>query len=431
MDKEDQLSFDFETNQPVSEKETEKQTEENSPFFEEYTQETTFHLPTVEEKEGESSEGNLVTENIEPEVIEEDLDETQPCEADEELMSEKADFAPPENVDYSSTEIEIPTDFETKTAKELLPQQPEVDLNNFGDTQPVEIDPSQLPGKEEFAPPKNVDYGNSEEAPAAPVAAEPVKEFKATKKIEKNPLFKPHNMKRAILGWLLTQKPSGVGVHVPTRVSKYCADVAAFWSSPAKKRLLQPSKTAIVEIRRTREQCWPDCSRKEELLPLLIEQKELKNSLETEIRQKEPELKDTDNLFPEYEFWRYSESKNRKYRHCLKQIESIEHALYKGSRFEQIRRAHVADFLYLAVPEGTVDPKELADGWGLVNIKNDLTAIIIKEAETWNCPIPNRLHLAQNIAASSRDALFFSFGVRSGKGGNALFSPIPRRRRKK
>lgn len=250
-------------------------------------------------------------------------------------------------------------------------------------------------------------------------------------KSQQSNLLKPHNMKRAILGWLLTQKPSGIGIHVPTRVSKYCADVAAFWSSPAKKRLMQPKKTVIVEIRRTREHCWPDCSRQEELLPLLIEQKDLRASLEEEIRQNEPELKDTDNLFPEYETWRYSESKNRKYRRCLNQIEKIEHALYQGSRFEQIRRAHVADFLYLAVPEGTVNPKELADGWGLINVKSDLTVTLVKEAETWNCPIPNRLHLAQNIASSSKDALAFSFGVKSGKNGQVYFSPVPRRRRPK
>ncbi|MBN1865376.1 MAG: hypothetical protein JW808_10780 [Victivallales bacterium] len=236
------------------------------------------------------------------------------------------------------------------------------------------------------------------------------------------------DLKRAVLAWLLPQSPSGVGLRVPTRVSRFRADMAAFWSLPAKKRLLQPVRTLIVETRLDRDDCWPDCSRQEELLPLLVVQKELKLAIEAEIRAKEPSLRDSDTLFTEFESWRYSESRNRRYRSCLKKIEELERALYNGSRFEQIRRAHVADYLYLAVPEGTVKPHELADGWGLINITPDLEAKVARQAESWNCQVANRLHLAQQIAASSRDALFFSMGLRAGKDGEVLYSPPPRRR---
>lgn len=422
MDKDDQLSFEFDEAMPFG------MDHENAKKTKEDIDDQDFPLPAVaEEPEEEQKETDS-----EMEVPFDDMEPTQPVEAYTEVLVNKEEFAPPKDVDYSSAEIPTPNPEEPQTVKALLPSQPEVDPQNFGDTQPVEFDPQQMPEKEEFAPPKNVNYEKANIP--TPMPAEetvPKQQYQAQKADDPSKFFKPHNMKRAILGWLLPQNPSGVGSSVPTRISKYCADIAAFWSSPAKKRLMQPDKTVIVEIRRTREQCWPDCSRQEELLPLLIEQKELRTSLEVEIRQDEPELRDTDNLFPEYETWRYSESNNRKYRHCLNQIERIEHALYKGSRFEQIRRAHVADFLYLAVPEGTVDPKELADGWGLINVTKDLTATVVKEAETWNCPLANRLHLAQNIAASSRDALFFSFGVRAEKSGQVLFSPIPKRRRNK
>lgn len=243
--------------------------------------------------------------------------------------------------------------------------------------------------------------------------------------------LKPLQMKRAILAWLVPQKPSAVALTVPTRVSKYCADVAAFWSSPGKKRLMHPDKTLIVEIRRSREQCWPDCSRQEELLPLLREKKGKKASLETEIRKNEPELRETDTLFPEYESWDYKSSKNKNYQRCLRQLEDIEHALYKGSRFEQIRRAHVADYLYLAVPTGTVLPNELADGWGLININADMTTEVIKEAESWECPEMNKLHLIQHIATGSRKSLLFANGVNELSNGKVSFSPIPKKRRKK
>ena len=245
------------------------------------------------------------------------------------------------------------------------------------------------------------------------------------------PELKPSDMKRAILAWLIPNKPSGIALNVPTRVSKYRADVAAFWSSPAKKRLMSPEKTVIVEIRKSREQCWPDCSKQEEMLPLLIQKKEEKSSLETLLRETEPELKDTDTLFPEYESWDYKRTKNRKYHKCLKELESIEHALYKGSRFEQIRRAHVADYLYLAVPAGTVNKNELADGWGLININPDMTTEVIKEADKWECPVQNKLHLIQNIASSCRKSILFSLGVNELPGGKIALSRIPRKRRGK
>ena len=248
---------------------------------------------------------------------------------------------------------------------------------------------------------------------------------------EEESMLKPREMKRAILAWLIPQKPSGMALNVPTRVSKYCADIAAFWSSPAKKRLLAPTKTLIVEIRKSREQCWPDCSRQEELLPLLLGKKEEKASIEAVLRREEPELKDEDTLFPEFESWNYKLTKKRKYHKCLKQLEEIEHALYKGSRFEQIRRAHVADYLYLAVPTGTVQPNELADGWGLININPDMTTKVVKEADKWECPIQNKLHLIQHIAAGCKKSLLFSLGVNELANGKSSFTPIPKKRRAK
>lgn len=383
MDNEKQLSFDFGDTQPVYQ----------------------------EEKEPE------IPENFESEIIE----DLSPAYEETPVFNEE----PPEDIPIENTV-----------------QNRELDPADFGDTQPVSFHSADSGFSEDLSSSEDVLYTQDEHSTVPEQIEEPppihsfgktelAKVKKPRKSVDPDSPFKPQNMKRAILGWLLSLKPSGAGICVPTRVSKFCADVAAFWSSPGKKRLMQPTRTVIVEIRRTREQCWPDCSRQEELLPLLIEQKELRRSLETEIRKTEPELKDSDTLFPEYESWRYAESKNRNYRHCLRQIEKIEHALYEGSRFEQIRRAHVADFLYLAVPEGTVNPNELADGWGLINIKSDLSAQLVKEAESWNCPVANRLHLAQNIAASSRDTLFFAFGIRAGKDGKPKFSPIPKRRRNK
>ncbi len=242
--------------------------------------------------------------------------------------------------------------------------------------------------------------------------------------------YKPLELKRAALGWLVTQKPDAIGVMVPTRISKYCADIAAFWSVGKRGKLL-PKKTLIIETRNNREECWPDCSRHEGLLNQLKEAKELKREIEAKIRRNEPGLKDTDNLFNEYESWRYKESKNREYHRCLKEIDKLERAVYNGSFFEQLRRAEVADYLYLAVPEDTVHADELADSWGLIYVKPDLSAELVKTAEFWDCPVERKMHLAQNIAITCRKSILFSMGIREGASSIPFFTPIPHRRRGK
>ena len=241
------------------------------------------------------------------------------------------------------------------------------------------------------------------------------------------------DMKRAATAWLLQEKPNCIGLMVPTKISKFQADIAAFWSKPVRKKgkkILFPVKTSIIEVRYNREDCWPDFTKKEELLPLLKQEKSNKKDLEGQIRETEPELRLDDNLFPEYENWEYSQSSNKEYHQCKEVISELEYSLYNGSKFERIRRSEVADFLYLAVPNGAVHPHELADGWGLLYINKDMSVELVREAETWNCPIENKVHLVQNIASSNLKNVMFANGINTDKDGDTYFTKIPKRRRK-
>ncbi len=234
---------------------------------------------------------------------------------------------------------------------------------------------------------------------------------------------------QAVLSWLLGRNPSGYAFGVPTRMMKYQADLAAFWSSPRKK-LLQPDVTMIIEMRTDRDNCWPDCGNHDELLELLREARLRQTAMEEDIRRKEPSLRDTDTLFAEFQRWDYSKSTDAEYHKCRRQVEKLEHALYKGSRFEQLRQAHVADFHYLAVPEGTVLETELAYGWGLLHIGETGLVKVVREAMWRDCPEPNRMHLIQNIAATATRDVMFARGVKVEKCGNIVFTSPPRRRRK-
>ena len=241
----------------------------------------------------------------------------------------------------------------------------------------------------------------------------------------------PQNLKRAALAFLAALNPTGLAMSVPTRLKKFQADAAAFWSEPAggRKGILRVVQTAVVETS-FENIISMDCSNQRELTALLSAAKLERCNLEAEIRRTEPGLKETDTLFADFDSWDYKKSANKAYRQCLKRIDELEYALYHGSRLDRMRAAKTASQLYLAVPENTVKPDEIADSWGLVYVMPDLTFRLVKEPETWNCPEENMTHLAQNIAASALRDVLFSNGIYSDRNTSAPYlGPVPHRRR--
>ena len=258
--------------------------------------------------------------------------------------------------------------------------------------------------------------------------ADPVIPPPPRKSARKSSQYTPKDLQRAVLAWLASLAPTAAAVRVPTRLAKFRADAAAFWSSPRKKRLLLPERTVVVEARATRASCWPECSGSEGIVPELRRVHKWREELETEIRRNEPWLLDSDVLFPEIEYWNYSGTKNPEYAKCIARIRNYEQALYRGSRFERIQRANVANELYLAVPEGMILPDELADGWGLLYIGKKFSVTVVRKAPVRECPQENMLHLSQNIAASSLADVLFAHGIYLGVNGNTSFRRMPRRR---
>lgn len=245
------------------------------------------------------------------------------------------------------------------------------------------------------------------------------------------------HIQRAVLRWLedRAEPPTGLAGDVVTRVSRLRADVAAFWSVPSRnphdegpQRIMQPSRTLIVQCHAERDECWPDCMRSAEILPQLKAAKAELAQLQETIRREEPRLRDNNSLFEEYAEWRYEKSANPRYHAVRQAIDKLEHGLYHGTKFERIRQAQVADHLFLAVPAGLVDPAELADGWGLLWVEPDLTVREMVPAEARDCLPGNRLHLVQNLAAACREHTLLAHGVSRQKEGVVFVRPLVRRR---
>jgi len=101
----------------------------------------------------------------------------------------------------------------------------------------------------------------------------------------------------------------------------------------------------------------------------------------------------------------------------------------KQLSFKDMRRASLADYLYLAVPTDSVHPYEVADGWGLLYINKNLEVKLVKEPELWDCHIENKFHLVQNISSASLKNTLFTNGINMSKEGKLTFVRLPRRRR--
>ncbi len=245
-------------------------------------------------------------------------------------------------------------------------------------------------------------------------------------------------LERAVVRWLYqVAPPTGIGLKVSTRLTRFQADVAAFWSKPVRnphregpRKILQPRRSMIVQCFVEREECWPDCTRAAELVPQLEARKAERAKAERFIEETEPELRDGNVLFEEYAEWRYEDSANAEYHRLQREIHKLERSLLHGTMFERLCSAEVADQLVLAVPAGVVAPKEMADGWGLLWVHDDLSVTIEKGPEMRDCIAANRLHLVQNIAAAASDAVMFHSGVRVRNDGKVSLVQPPRGHRR-
>jgi len=243
-------------------------------------------------------------------------------------------------------------------------------------------------------------------------------------------------VRRAVLRWLeQTREPTGLATQVVTRIQRSRADVAAFWSAPVRNsagegpdRVLAPLRTTIIQCYAERDECWPDCARSQEMLPKLKAIKAELHEVEAVIRREEPELRDGAALFEEYAVWRYENSRNRDYQRLRRALNRVERSLYEGTAFERIGSAQLADQLYLAVPAGLIEPEELADGWGLLWVDEDLAVRVMVEAQERECLPGNRLHLVQHIAAAAKASELMANGV-ARREDEVLFTRPMRRRR--
>ena len=284
-----------------------------------------------------------------------------------------------------------------------------------------EIHPGEPEKAEPSSPPQEPDFPvNPSSQPVSSAAGREIAKDAEPVSVPQ-PLSKKQ-LKQAALAFFASLQPSGLALDVTVKNGRIKAGAAAFWMDAGRV-----TRTALAEIRTDADALLETSGNAEQFEMLKLARLE-KEMLEQEIRRTEPELRDSALLFSEFEEWDYTAAKNPAYRECLQKIRKLEHSIFHGSRLERFRNSNAASELYLIVPENAVSPDSLADGWGLVAVKNDLSCELIrKPAVLGNIPEQNQIRLALKIAEANLDDVLFARGIHS-VGGNPVCGPLPRRR---
>ena len=265
----------------------------------------------------------------------------------------------------------------------------------------------------------------SESKPAANPAAEKSCSPSADsipRKEDKPQRLTRKQLQRAALAFLASRKPSGLALEVAAG-GRCKAGAAAFWLDSGKV-----VRTAAAEIRTSSDAALQTAGHEEQFQQLKLARME-REMLEQEIRRTEPELRDGTMLFSEFEHWDYESTENPSYPECVRRIRQLEHSVFHGSRLERFQSSAAASELYLVVPEHAVSPETLADGWGLVYVRPDLSFELVKPAEVQNnVPEKNLIRLALNIACGNLPNVLFANGIRPDVSGGFKCGRLPRQR---
>lgn len=235
----------------------------------------------------------------------------------------------------------------------------------------------------------------------------------------------PGKLRQAALAWLASEQADAVGLDVATNYKRFRAPVGAFWASPERPA----ARSMLLELKPSRDACWPDHVQSQNLLPELRELKRERITLEAEIRQAEPHLRCSESLFEEYAEWHYDKSQNLEYVKLSEQISRVQAAIYRGTRFERLASARMANELYLVIPKGAVQGYELAEGWGLLWVDDNLQISVEVPAPQHHCQQENIDRFAASIAIAGKGSVLFTAGIEL-RGEAPEISRPPRRRRR-
>jgi hypothetical protein len=204
-------------------------------------------------------------------------------------------------------------------------------------------------------------------------------------------------LKRLAAEWALQHRLSLCATEVALPRCNYRADVAAATPRITARNAL----TAVFECKASRTDFLRDAADETTLREELAALTERLARLRELIGQHRPDLRRSDELFPEFEAIDVRGIKHETHRRLTALLRAAQAKLLDGTKFSKLARWRCSSLMYLVSGDGLIAPHELPEGWGhLVKIGSTLQ---LRSKPVLNpTAIEHRIAFLERIAASAR-----------------------------
>lgn len=174
-------------------------------------------------------------------------------------------------------------------------------------------------------------------------------------------------LKSLALAWLFAQRCRVVATEVTTAVPRWRVD-AAGWREGGIR-----DESIAIECKQSRADFFRDDEQRDELVAererLLGKRRQLE---ESRLKVFEPHLcRRDESLFAEAADWDFTASRDDGYRRVLLDLRRVDQRLHGQTKFCLMTRYRLADRLYILAPRGMLRPREMPEGWGLLEALRD------------------------------------------------------------
>ena len=222
-------------------------------------------------------------------------------------------------------------------------------------------------------------------------------------------------LKSIAVGWLFSQRCRAVAMEVTGNIPRWRFD-AAGW-----RHTRLESESIVIECKQSRADFLRDDAAVDELVAERDRLRDRRTRIEeTRVKVDEPHLGRTQQgLFEDRTAWDFSQSKLADYRRVLVGLKRIDRSLHGETKFCLAVRYRLADLCYLLCPSGMIRPREVPEGWGLLECPRFAARRASRTSAFASVPIretvaasplaskaARRERLLRNIAVSASRAAF-------------------------
>lgn len=223
-------------------------------------------------------------------------------------------------------------------------------------------------------------------------------------------------LKRLALGWARAQgyTIAAEEVSVP-RLGRCRLDVAAYRPASAAPGTqvagaLPLGSTAIFECKQSRSDFLRDTACERTIRERLAKLRERRVLYEGFLRVHHPSLRHGDELFPEFDGYRFEAVGYEPYERLVAEMRTLSGQLHARTKFARLARWQAANLHYVVAEPGIAEVSELPAGWGL--LLREEGELHLAEAATWSPATEGqRWNLLLQIGVSGTRAVHRSLGV--------------------